>query len=84
MVVLVAVGIGTAFGIEPAIGRHFDIDADSDPDTDSDPGISRYQLYFRDRPLERSSLLLASGFLRKPFFIQCRQCRWTAPAAWCG
>jgi len=45
----VAVGIGIAFGIEITIDGHFNIDADSDPDTDSDAGVSRYQLYFRDR-----------------------------------
>jgi len=44
MSAFVAVGIGIAFGTEIAIEGHFDIDAD----TDSDPGISEYQLHFRD------------------------------------
>ena len=49
MSVFGAVGIGIAFGIEIAIAGYFDVDADLNPDTDSDAGVSRSQLYFRNR-----------------------------------
>ena len=61
-----AAGIGIAFGIEIAIGGHFDFDADSDPE------VSRYQLYFRTRYHPASA---AGSLLRfvTPGFTMTRQ-----------